>query len=181
MRAIKEQIDRMSAVSMRFAYTSDTNIDVFQGSVFDAVRMETAHADGQRLLWDNQFRFNQSFFDSLIEHSVPLDLRALKALRHSSRAIDVYCWLASRLYRIPRSRSTKIRWTSLRFQFGNPDQELDSFKRAFKEALKQVMVIYKEASSSVEVVRGGIRLKYAQPPVPLKTFNSVPAIPDKAF
>lgn len=181
MRVLKDQIDRMSAVSMRLSFQRTNGTDIFQGSVFEGVRMDSSHSINQRLLWDNQFRFNPTFFESLLEHSVPIDLRALKALSHSSRAIDIYCFLTARLYRIPRTKPVKIRWTSLRFQFGNPNQEMESFKRAFITALKQVLLVYPQAANSIEKVSGGLKLKYAPPSVSLKTFNSLRTIPDKAF
>jgi hypothetical protein len=40
------------------------------------------------------------YFESLQEHGVPLDERALAALAHSPLALDVYAWLAQRLCRV---------------------------------------------------------------------------------
>lgn len=170
MRAIKEQIDRLACVSMKLASTEGHG--QFQGFVFDGIRVASTIDDRQGYMFDNMFSFNPTFYESLKEHSVPLDLRCLRGLQHSSRALDIYVWLTERLRRIRQGRSQMVRWTSLRFQFGDPNQDLDSFKRAFKTALKQTLILYYQAANSVEVVRGGLRLSYAPPSVPMKNLLS---------
>ncbi len=37
---------------------------------------------------------SREYFETLVEHAVPLDYRALAALGHSALALDVYTWLA---------------------------------------------------------------------------------------
>ena len=161
LRAIRDQIQRMSVVSMRIGMKAGEDLLVFQGPMFDAMRISAP--DGkQEPLWSTEIRFSPTFYESLQKHAVPLDLRAIKALRHSARGIDVYCWLASRLWRV--KKPTEIRWTSLRHQFGSPDQNLQSFKRAFTAALCQVQVVYPRAR--VEIVHGGVKLITSPPPIP---------------
>ncbi len=78
-------------------------------------------------------------------------------MKHSARALDIYVWLAHRLWRINDSKPVRLKWTTLRFQFGNRGQEMKSFKRAFKTALHQVLMVYPEAN--VEIIKGGLFLK----------------------
>jgi hypothetical protein len=54
----------------------------------------------------------------------------------------------------------------LRQQFGEPEQEIKSFKRAFSKALKQVLVVY--PSANVQSVHGGLELRQSPPPIPKK-------------
>jgi len=147
---------------MRLALNTGRDLVVFQGMMFDGLRAEMPVNEHQEPLWSSEVQFSQAFYDSLQKHAVPLDLRAIKALRHSARGLDIYCWLASRLWRV--KKPTKVRWTSLKWQFGQPEQHLESFKRAFKTALTQVKVVYPEAR--VEVVRGGVLLTTSSPPIP---------------
>jgi hypothetical protein len=37
------------------------------------------------------------FYDELVAHAVPIDLRALKAFRGSLLALDIYSWLTYRM------------------------------------------------------------------------------------
>ncbi len=164
LRTIRDQIRRMSAVSMRLAMSNQDQVAVFQGAIFDGMRVELPRDPRQRSLWANEIRFSPRFFESLKQHAVPLDLRAIKALRHSARGLDVYAWLVNRLWRL--KKPTKVRWTSLKWQFGQPEQELQSFKRAFRTALKQALVVYPQAR--VEVVRGGLKISPSAPAIPFK-------------
>ena len=166
MKSLKDQVARMSVVSMKLARRGGQQVEVFQVQLFSKLRGEFPKAPNQRTLWATHIEFNDDFYQSLKKHAVPLDTTAIAALKHSARALDVYCWLASRLYRVHPSKPVKLRWTSLRWQFGEPTQSMVSFKRRFKQALEQVKWVYPEAN--VEVVYGGIELRTSSPPVPFK-------------
>tara|TARA_A100001515_G_scaffold124839_1_gene109329 strand:- start:588 stop:1490 length:903 start_codon:yes stop_codon:yes gene_type:complete len=166
LRTLRDQVSRMSAVSMRLAKSHGSYVDVFQGPIFSKLRAEFP-ADGPQLqLWPSFVEFSPDFYESLRHHAVPLRKEAVGALKHSARALDVYVWLAHRLCRVSSSKSVRIRWTTLRFQFGRRDQKMESFKRAFKTALKQVLMVYPEAK--VEIVNGGLCLHRSPPPITKK-------------
>jgi hypothetical protein len=69
---------------------------------------------------------------------------ALKALKRSPMALDIYCWLTYRMSYL--KSSTTIPWAALQIQFGasyaSTPQGLRDFKRAFLRELKKVYVIY---------------------------------------
>jgi hypothetical protein len=166
LRTLRDQVLRMSVVSMRLARSHGSYVDVFQGPVFSKLRANM-HAEPEQLqLWTSFVEFAPSFYKSLLSNAVPLRMEAIGALKHSARALDVYAWLSHRLWRVNDSKPVRLKWTTLRFQFGNTDQEMKSFKRAFKTALKQVLLVYPEAK--VELVSGGLLLRRSPPPVPLK-------------
>ena len=56
------------------------------------------------------------FFNELIDRPVPVDMRALKALKRSPLALDIYCWLTYRLSYL--RKPTEIPWPALQMQFG---------------------------------------------------------------
>ena len=99
---------------------------------------------------------------------MPLDNRALIALKGSALALDIYAWLAHRLYRV-QGKGTVLHWHSLREQFAqeytgkNADKD---FKKEFLPALRKVLAVYPQAK--VQQVRGGILLKGSPPPIPFK-------------
>ena len=160
-KAVREQILRMSFVTMRLGWEEENHINVFQGPIFDGFRAQfTAHPD-QIPIWASEVQFSPRFFASLKNHAVPMDFRAIRALRHSPRCLDVYAWLSSRLWRV--SRPTKVRWSSLQHQFGQPNQDRRSFKTSFRKALKQVLVVYPQAK--VLSVYGGVELHHSPPPI----------------
>jgi len=117
----------------------------------------------QHTLWPGELELTGEFYDTLREHAVPLDHRALAALAHSALAIDIYTWLAHRLHRVRKAEGVMLSWGNLREQFGTEYRDGRDFKRAFRLALRQSLAVYPEAK--VEDVIGGVRLRASLPPV----------------
>lgn len=164
LRSLREQVLRMSVVSMRLSKSNGIYIDTFQGNIFSKFRAELPSDTRQKCLFPSFVEFSHEFYSSLAAHAVPMRLEAIGALKHSSRALDIYAWLAHRLWRL--DKPTKIAWTSLRFQFGTRKQDIKSFKKMFKVALKQVLYVYPEAV--VSVAPGGVLIAPSKPPVPFR-------------
>ena len=73
------------------------------------------HNDGdQQTLWPGYLELSNEFYETLEHHAVPLDYRALSALKHSALALDVYTWLAHRLCRVTSAKGTMLSWQNLR-------------------------------------------------------------------
>lgn len=125
-------------------------------------------AANQRALWPGVMVLSEDYYRSLIESAVPLDNRALMALKGSALALDVYAWLAHRLHRI-EGRGVVLHWKSLREQFAqeyagkDPDK---NFKKEFMPALRKVLAVYPQAK--VKTVTGGVLLIGSPPPIPYK-------------
>ena len=123
----------------------------------------------QRALWPGVMLLSEDYYGSLIESAVPLDNRALHALKGSALALDVYAWLAHRLHRI-EGRGVTLHWKSLREQFAqeykgkDPDKD---FKKQFLPVLREFQVVYPQAK--VKQVTGGLMLMASPPPIPKKS------------
>lgn len=117
----------------------------------------------QQTLWPGVLELSQEFFDTLTNHAVPLDYRALSAIKHSALALDIYTWLAHRLCRVNRAEGVMLSWENLREQFGQEYSNSKDFKREFKAVLRQVWLVYPDAN--VEEVTGGIHLWPSPPPI----------------
>lgn len=127
--------------------------------------------DGQQTLWPGFLELSQDFYETLTRHAVPLDYRALAALKHSALALDIYTWLAHRLCRIDNLNGIMVSWDNLRDQFGQEYAGAKDFKREFRQVLRQVWTVYPDAN--VEEVIGGLHLWPSHPPV-RKTMIVVP-------
>jgi hypothetical protein len=68
-------------------------------------------------LWESTVTLSQDFFQEIIDKPVPIDMRALKALKTSSMALDLYCWLTYRFSYL--YHKTEIPWQLLQGQFGS--------------------------------------------------------------
>lgn len=94
----------------------------------------------QAALWESFVTLGDRFFDEIIAHNVPIDRRALRALRRSPLALDIYTWLTYRMSYL--SRPTEIPWEALAAQFGSDYSNLKHFKPEFRFALKKVLLQY---------------------------------------
>ena len=71
---------------------------------------------------------------------MPIDLRALKALKGSPLALDLYSWLTYRMSYL--RKPCLIPWEALRAQFGADYGRLRDFKRKFLAHLADVLHAY---------------------------------------
>jgi hypothetical protein len=117
----------------------------------------------QPTLWPTEVELSQEFYDSLIETAVPLEHGAIAKLTHSALALDLYTWLAHRLYRVRRGGS-RISWAALQEQFGSEYADRKDFKREMKRRLRDVLAVYPAAR--VQEVEGGLMLHTSPPPIP---------------
>lgn len=117
----------------------------------------------QPTLWPTEIELTQEFYDSLTETAVPLEHGAIAKLTHSALALDLYTWLAHRLYRVRRGGS-RISWAALQEQFGSEYADRKDFKREMRRRLRDVLAVYPAAR--VEEVEGGLMLRASPPPIP---------------
>jgi hypothetical protein len=98
-------------------------------------------------LGESVITLGQAFFKEITKSPIPFYMEALKALRKSPLALDIYLWLT---YKNSYAKQiTSISWESLQEQFGS-DYAKDAagkahFKTRFLSALKKVSVVYPEA------------------------------------
>ncbi len=97
----------------------------------------------------------------LKKHAVPLHETAIKHIRNSSMALDVYCWLAYRLHALTAAKP--VSWAALAGQFGAGIKLRKHFKPAFLESLAFALAVYRDAR--VEVTETDLLLHPSQPPV----------------
>jgi hypothetical protein len=133
-----------------------------QGPIFSELKALLQPDEKQALLFPDEVRFSDSYYKSLLEHPLPVDATAIRALSTSARSLDLYLFLAYRLHHL--SQPKFISWKALQAQFSdNPNSSRQGFQRQMKTSLKDVLAVYPFAK--VEVVRGGLRLHPSKPPV----------------
>lgn len=99
----------------------------------------------QRALFRSRIVLSQVFYDEILRSPVPLDMRALAALKQSPMALDVYCWLTYRYFLASASGAPiSIRWEVLSRQFGS-ESEIGRFRQLFRQALHKVRAVYPQA------------------------------------
>jgi hypothetical protein len=117
-------------------------------------------------LFESFVVLSETFFKELIQNPVPVDMRALKALKKSPLALDIYCWLTYRM--IYLKARAEIPWAALQTQFGadyaTKGQGPRDFKRAFLRELRKIHALYPQAR--VEEGKCGLVLKPSQSHIP---------------
>lgn len=87
---------------------------------------------------------------------MPIDLRALKALKGSPLALDIYSWLTHRMSYL--RKPCLIPWEALQTQFGADYGRLRDFKRRFVGHLGDVLQVYPAARPSEQLAGLLLRL-----------------------
>ena len=130
--------------------TIDENIKDATGRTGLHIR-QALFAEEARLWWDDASGVGQGsslvlssvLFHSILDRSAPLSTAAIRQLRKSPMDLDVYAWLAHRLYHL--SKPSTVTWAQLSDQFGHGYAELRKFRRFFIDSLKRVQAVYPEA------------------------------------
>lgn len=116
-------------------------------------------------LWHSTVKLSEQFFREVTERPIPIDLRAIRALKQSPMALDLYCWATYRVSYL--EQSTEIPWELLQMQFGasyaDTKQGRYEFKRKLLKALKQVSAVYRELRA--EEGEHGLKLLPSRPHV----------------
>ena len=160
----KDQLSRLAAANVRLAVDlSRDHAWQVDTKIVDLMELWMTKDDRQRVLWPAVVELSPRYFDSLTRHAVPLDERAIGALANSPLALDVYCWLAQRLHRVPKGKPLLVSWEGLYEQFGLGFARQRDFRAAFLKVLDQVAAQYRAAK--LEAGSAGLGLCHSPPPV----------------
>ena len=170
LRGYREQLKRLARASVTVEWRDPAaGKHVIQDAKpFSRLELwgDEGSSDAQKELWPSSLTLGHDFFESLMEHAVPLDHRAIAAIQHNARALDLLVWLSHRLHRLKGDQF--VSWQALHAQFGgsttvDTPSRLKDFSRELTRSLTEALQVYPRAR--VEKVRGGLRLKQSPPPV----------------
>ena len=163
IRTFKEQLGALSTATVRLGIANGERAAQLTGQIVEVLDLWAPADPCQRVLWPSTIQLGERYFASLINHAVPLDERAVKALAHSAMGLDVYAWLAQRLHRMARGRTQLVPWTALHEQFGQGYGRLRKFREVFLRTLTFVHGQYRAAR--IETCPKGLILRNSPPPV----------------
>jgi len=163
LKSLKDQLARLAASTVRMGTVEEGRAVQVNTQFVSAFDLWFPRQADQRVLWPSTVRLSEEYFQSLGQHAVPLDHRAVAALASSSMALDIYAWLAQRLHRVPTGKPQFIAWDSMHEQFGQGFARIRDFRRKFLQTLHQVGSAYPAAKLSTD--DGGLTLSHSPPPV----------------
>lgn len=162
---VREQSWRLSLCRLTFFSTSEEGRQITNGGFVRNAILPSRPDDPstQLSLWRERVVLDEAFYSSLVEHPLPVRETAIRGLANRSMAIDIYVWLAYRLWRLKRPK--RIPWPALYGQFGGGFTRLRAFRQHVKEPLALALAAYPEARVEMDD-EAGLTLHPSAPPVP---------------
>ncbi len=152
-RAVKEQTWRLFTSTIQVERTLKGRRTMYKMDVADSADMWwDPRSPDQAGLWGSTVRVGEGFYNECLRSPVPLDERALRALKGSAFDLDIYGWLAARLFSV--KKPIMIRWDLLQGQFGvgypTTAQGRRNFKKKFGQRLQRVLKVYPGARAWID-------------------------------
>jgi len=105
-------------------------------------------------LWQSWIEVGEDFYEAVRTSPVPVDLRALKALKRSPLALDLYAWCAYHAYIANhRKAAYDITWSQLHLVMGGEYASIKEFARKCKLAFRKIQLVY--PSLKLDITKGG--------------------------
>jgi hypothetical protein len=125
------------------------------------------HPD-QTALWESWIELGEKFFEAILASPVPIDMRALRALKRSPLALDLYAWVCFRAFVIVQKNQPPkfIAWRILMQQLGADYSTAKNFKPKAQAALRKIAALY--PGLSISKAKGGFTFHATRLAVPQK-------------
>jgi hypothetical protein len=118
----------------------------------------------QPALFESYVELGQEFYNTILNNPVPVDMRALRALKRSPMALDLYAWATYQTFSVTHKGKPRfISWHSLTEQMGSGYADIDNFRKKTKAALRKVQAVY--PALDIVDAEGGIRILPSRPAV----------------
>ncbi len=172
---VKNQLRRLTTSTLSLGYADGQRGLQVDLKIVKAFDIWFPKDERQRVLWTSNVQLTEDYFNSLVNHAVPLDERALAALSHNAMALDIYAWLAQRLHRINPTKPQFVSWKGLKDQFGSNYSEMYKFKQVFRKYLQKATSQYRSARIEEESNKG-FWLRHSPSPITSKTMLQIPGV-----
>jgi hypothetical protein len=171
-RRLKDQMRRLFKCHISFNVVMDE-----KGAHGDRWRNMEVAPDGelwwhphpdQTALWESWIELGEKFFEAATVSPVPIDMRALRALKRSPLALDVYAWASYRAFAIVQKKQPPkfIAWQILMQQLGADYGTVKDFKKKASAALRKIATLY--PGLTIAKAKGGFTIHATRLAVPQK-------------
>lgn len=113
--------------------------------------------------WNARLVLSERFFEEILEHRIPVNLRALGALQ-APLAMDLYVWLTYRLNAL--DKPVTVPWSALHLQCGSQTPRVPVFRLQVLRKLPSILTVYPEARVEEADDQTGLVLKPSRPHIP---------------
>ncbi len=141
LRQFKEQLNRLAACQMALGlWDGKSRSRTLQVPPFKQLDVWFAGHPDQGTMWSSTIQFHQDFYENLIDHALPVDIRAARAVAGSARKLDLLFWLGYRLRNL--SRPLRLTWDNLKSQFGADNANIRSFRQEFRKDVSHLQELF---------------------------------------
>ena len=145
---LKDQMTRL--FEARISFTTEIEQDGQSGQ--ERKRMQVAtdtllwwdqKNPRQQALWNSHVILDPRFYAAITANPVPVDLRALRAIKRSPLALDLYSLLTYQAFRASNTGKLKfMSWKVLQAALGTSYADSKDLKRAIKDSLHKIQAVY---------------------------------------
>jgi hypothetical protein len=149
---IRQQLDRLLACEWMIRWDNEYTPGEKEFGIKEIkLTNEYGGVDSKNGSFMREIKLTEGFYDHLRQHAVPLNEHAIRQLRDSATALDLYTWLAYRLPRINAKRPATLSWQQLAVHFGNDGNNIRKFRQTVRDAWdRQVSAVYPEARADFD-------------------------------
>ncbi|HYZ62278.1 MAG TPA: replication protein RepA [Acetobacteraceae bacterium] len=149
---IRQQLDRLLACEWMIRWDGEDEHGAKEFGIKEIkLTNEYVGVDTRAGAFMREIVLTEGFFEHLRRHAVPLNEHAIRQLRDSPTALDLYTWLAYRLPRINAKRPAQLSWQQLAVHFGNEGSSIRKFRQTVRDAWeRQVSAVYPEARAEFD-------------------------------
>ncbi len=139
---LKKQMERLFKATISFEYRQRQN------TIEKTRWLDMQIAPEGELWWDlsqpeqgalfgSWIELGEKFHQAIMASPVPVDMRALRALKHSPLALDLYAWSTYRVFTVTQKGKPQfISWRGMQEQLGADYSDIKNFYRKIKEAFR---------------------------------------------
>ena len=153
------QMERLFRAIITFEDTRETHKTYLDMQIAPKGQLWWAPSHSQQDgLWESWVELGEDFFEAITAAPVPVDLRALRALKRSPLALDLYAWATYTAFGAQRKRMARtVPWEALHAQMGGEYAELRQFRAKALAALRKVKLVY--PALNVESTPAGLTVR----------------------
>lgn len=167
-KRLQGQMQRLFSASIRFKQrTSASNGDIREQTravpiVEESELWWNPQHVRQGYLWGSWIELGEKFYNAITAVPVPLNMKALKTLKRSPLALDLYCWACYRSWCATRVNNVqRVPWKGIYGQLGAEYGELRNFRQKAIAALKKIVEVQPELR--IGVVPGYLEVRPSRP------------------
>lgn len=160
---MREQVDRLLACEWQIRWEGNEGGDNAFAVRDVKISNEYAGSLEKNGAFAREIRMSEAFYSHLLDHAVPLNEVAIRELKGTPTALDLYTYLAYRLPRIGTDRGQVISWDQLAKHLGN-DADSKRFRQTVRETMQLVSAVYPNA----DVDFSGRKVVLRPSPAPLE-------------